>query len=89
VLEDQPDHAAAVRSFPPAIVEAVELLTRKKGVDANAYYNGIRGNRIALAVKAADIADNSSHELLARLSHEDRTRLLAKYARAKAALGLD
>lgn len=88
VLEDQPDHAAAVRSFPPAIVEAVELLTRLKGVDADTYYAGIRGNRLALAVKAADVADNSSPDRLALLSNEDRTRLMAKYAKAKRALGL-
>ncbi|MCF5986356.1 HD domain-containing protein [Xanthomonas perforans] len=88
VLEDQPEHADSVLLFPAAIVEAVDLLTRKKHVSIDSYYAGIRRNRIALAVKAADIADNSSAERLALLSSEDRDRLLVKYSKAKMALGL-
>ncbi|QWN30846.1 HD domain-containing protein [Xanthomonas phaseoli pv. phaseoli] len=64
VLEDQPEHADAVLLFPAAVVEAVDLLTRKEHVSTDSYYAGIRCNRIALAVKAADIADNSSAERL-------------------------
>ncbi|CAD0363934.1 hypothetical protein XP1511_22510 [Xanthomonas perforans] len=88
VLEDHPEHADAVLLFPAAVVEAVDLLTRKKHVSIDSYYAGIRCNRIALAVKAADIADNSSAERLALLSSEDRARLLVKYSKAKIALGL-
>ncbi|WP_425525248.1 phosphohydrolase [Xanthomonas citri] len=88
VLEDQPQHVAAVLLFPAAIVEAVGLLTRKKGVATGTYYAGIRSNRIALAVKVADIADNSSVERLALLSSEDRERLIVKYSKARTALGL-
>ena len=88
VLEDQPQHAAEVLAFPEVVTTAVQLLTKQKGVPIEDYYAAIRGNAIALAVKAEDVGDNGSPERLERLPIETRQRLAAKYAKAKAALGL-
>jgi len=88
VLEDQPEHAPAVLMFPPSVVVPVRLLTRRPGISPEDYYAAIRDNATALAVKDADIGDNSSPERLALLPIDAQQRLLAKYAKARAALGL-
>ena len=87
VLEDtaatQAELAAA--GIPATVIESVVLLT-KTGGPLDAYYARIRENPAALAVKLADIADNSDPARQARLSPEVRERLTRKYARAVAAL---
>jgi hypothetical protein len=50
------------------------------------YYARIRPNPLALAVKLADVADNSDPDRLAQLAPEVRERLTRKYAKAVAAL---
>ncbi len=70
---------------------ALRLLSRidrdgnKKTTD---YYYDIRQNSLALAVKANDIAHNTSSERMNELPLEDRKRLRDKYAKAREALGL-
>jgi (p)ppGpp synthase/HD superfamily hydrolase len=69
------------------VIDAVVLLTRTEDNTRNGYYEAIRGNPIALAVKLADIADNTDPERTARLEPEVRQRLAAKYENAKKLLG--
>ena len=87
VLEDtaasEADLAAA--GIPAAVIEAVVLLT-KTGGPLDADYARIRPTPLALAVKLADVADNSDPDRLAQLAPEVRERLTRKYAKAVAAL---
>ena len=90
VFEDTPltayDLTAA--GFSPEVVEAVSVLTRRPEVPTELYYARIRENPIALAVKLADVADNSAPWRTAQLDPETRERLAAKYAKAREALGV-
>jgi len=71
--------------FSIGVLKAVYALTRTVGSDSNAYYWRISKNRLALRVKLADIADNSSEERLALLDEKTAARLRRKYAKAIAA----
>jgi (p)ppGpp synthase/HD superfamily hydrolase len=64
------------------VVDAVVLLTRTEANKGDGYYLEIRKNPVALAVKLADIADNTDPKRTALLSAEKRERLAAKYAHA-------
>lgn len=64
------------------VVDAVVLLTRTDANKGDGYYLAIRKNRIALAVKLADIEDNMDPRRTALLTAEKRERLAAKYAHA-------
>jgi (p)ppGpp synthase/HD superfamily hydrolase len=72
--------------MPPAVVEAVVLLTRLPEQEAGAYYAAIRSHPLALRVKLADLADNSDPARLAALDEATSQRLREKYARAYRAL---
>ena len=52
--------SAIARDFGPQIAVAVHRLTRSDSQPDHLYYAQIRGNRLALAVKLADIADNTN-----------------------------
>ena len=52
------------------------------------YCTGVRSNPIALAVKQADVDDNTGPERTAQLSSETRERLAQKYARTRHLLGV-
>ena len=52
-------------TFPPEIIEAVSILTRKEGILYSDYINNVKKNKLARSVKLADLAHNL-----------DRTRLL-------------
>ncbi|WP_314195138.1 phosphohydrolase [uncultured Arthrobacter sp.] len=65
------------------VIDAVVLLTRTEDNRGNGYYEAIRENPIALAVKLADIADNTSPERTAHLEPDVRQRLTGKYENAK------
>ncbi|MBN5015983.1 HD domain-containing protein [Stenotrophomonas maltophilia] len=88
VLEDQPAFATQVLLFPQAVVEAVFDLTRGVNKSEAFYYWKIRQNPLSLKVKLADIADNSDESRLALLGQDMAARLRAKYAKARAALGV-
>jgi (p)ppGpp synthase/HD superfamily hydrolase len=80
VLEDTSvtSEELAARGIRPEIIEVVELMTR----DHDEYYERIRENPAALAVKLADIADNTDPARTALLDDVTRERLAAKYASA-------
>jgi len=88
VLEDQPAFATSVILFPQDVVEAVFDLTRGVNKSEAFYYWNIRQNPLSLKVKLADIADNSDESRLVVLDPETAARLRAKYAKARAALGV-
>lgn len=100
VLEDGPFNDAEfqygmevlAREVSPRVAVAVHLLTKypaDKADDLLQYYCRIRRNPLALAVKLADIADNTDPVRLAQLPQDVRVRLEGKYARARAILGGD
>lgn len=64
------------------VVDAVVLLTRTEDVDKDEYYKAIRKNPIALAVKLADIADNTDERRTSQLELDERERLAKKYREA-------
>lgn len=91
VLEDTSISAEDLLAYgiPLNVVEAVELLTKDaRETDLGAYYARIRTHPLALAVKAADIDDNTDPSRTALLEPEVRNRLAKKYAKAREALGL-
>jgi (p)ppGpp synthase/HD superfamily hydrolase len=73
----------------PEVVEIVELLTRDAEETSEAYYERIRRNPLARAVKLADIADNLEPWRVHKLDPETRAHLAQKYQRARIALGAD
>lgn len=76
----------AAQGIPAEVVEAVKLLDRGHSPSPEAYYAAIRVNAIALAVKLADIADNSDPGRLALLDEQTQQRLHRKYSKALRAL---
>lgn len=72
--------------FPIDVVTAVGALTRRSGEGPGDYYRRIRAVPLAVTVKLADLADNGDPERLALLDAPTRDRLIAKYAKARAAL---
>lgn len=89
VLEDcigKPEWMEVMEIRPIAIPLNVMLLTRQELISDITYYVNIRNNPIAMRVKLADIADNSSEERLALLDEKTAARLRRKYAKAIAAL---
>lgn len=88
VLEDTPvtvDHLKEL-GFSKHVIEAVVLLTRKKGVSSDEYYAAIKEVPLAKKAKDADIDDNTDPERTSKLSARDRARLAKKYADARAKL---
>jgi (p)ppGpp synthase/HD superfamily hydrolase len=92
VFEDSPDFVVANEreffSFPDEVMKSVVAVTRTgHDLESDAfYYICIRMDALALRVKLADIADNSSEERLALLDEKTAARLRRKYAKAIAAL---
>ena len=77
----------AAAGISDEVITAVVLLTRTKDNGGNGYYEAIRENPIALAVKLADIEDNTDASRTARLEPEVRQRLAGKYEDARKLLG--
>ncbi|WP_104104653.1 HD domain-containing protein [Arthrobacter sp. 08Y14] len=87
VVEDTPvtlDDLA--RQFPADVVAAVDAMTKRAEEDRDAYYRRVRANRIARAVKQADLDDNTDPARTARLDSDTRQRLAAKYDHARSVL---
>lgn len=83
VLEDTDVTEEQLRkTFPTDVVDAVVALTRRPGESYEDYLRSLRMNPLALVVKLADIASNSSPRRLKRLEPETRRRLARKYANA-------
>ena len=72
-------------SFPPAVVEAVELLTHPDGMDYFEYVRRIKSNPIARKVKLADLNHNSDTTRCAgsNISPERIASRTEKYTKAK------
>lgn len=87
VVEDTDVTAEALAAeFPPAVVEAVRLLTHEKGTDYLAYVRALKGNPIARAVKLADLAHNADESRWPDASAEQRAYFREKYRRAREVL---
>jgi hypothetical protein len=84
VLEDTTVTSADLRSLgcPSEVIEAVEAVTKRDGEGLEAYLSRVAANRIAYAVKLADLVDNSDEFRLRQLPHEDAERLRRKYTTA-------
>ncbi|MBQ2855276.1 MAG: bifunctional (p)ppGpp synthetase/guanosine-3',5'-bis(diphosphate) 3'-pyrophosphohydrolase [Oscillospiraceae bacterium] len=74
--------------FPPEVVEAVRLLTHEKGTDYFEYVRAIKGHPVAMKVKLADLAHNSTESRFAGVPvPEGRIGYFRdKYTKAKAIL---
>ncbi|MDR2256180.1 MAG: HD domain-containing protein [Arthrobacter sp.] len=89
VVEDTPVTASQINTqFGPVIAAAVQAITHPKGEARADYYARVKANALALAVKAADIADNTDPARVALLDAPTRERLAKKYSEARAALGV-
>lgn len=90
VVEDTPlslDDLA--QEFPPAVIEALRLLTHTQDVDYFDYVRAICQNPVARQVKLADLAHNSDETRFigySTISADALTRRREKYAKAKAIL---
>jgi predicted transposase YbfD/YdcC len=84
VLEDTMVTSADLRSegCPREVIEAVEAVTKRDGEGLEAYLSRVAANRVAYAVKLADLVDNSDESRLRQLPHEDAERLRRKYETA-------
>lgn len=87
VVEDtQVTLADLAQLFPADVVAAVDAMTKRAGEEPEAYYLRVRSNRIARAVKHADLDDNTDPARTAQLDPATRQRLAAKYAHARSVL---
>lgn len=67
---------------PPEVVATVLALSHRDGEAQEDYLARVRADPVAVEVKRADIADNTSPARLALLDPATQDRLRAKYARA-------
>ncbi|RKW70438.1 HD domain-containing protein [Galactobacter caseinivorans] len=89
VVEDTDVTLEQIRqAFGDQIAAGVDAMTRRSGEEPDAYYARVRADQLALAVKRADIADNTDPARVALLDHATATRLAGKYRHARAELGL-
>ena len=90
VVEDTPitlDELA--QDFPPAVIDALRLLTHSPEVDYFDYVRALCQNPVARHVKLADLAHNSDETRFAgcsAISADALTRRREKYAKARAIL---
>jgi (p)ppGpp synthase/HD superfamily hydrolase len=89
VIEDSAVTSAdlAGHGIPERVIAAVELLTRHDHVPAADYYAAIVEDPVALAVKLADLADNTDPARLDLLDEAMQRKLVDKYEAAYRALG--
>lgn len=69
--------------FPGSVVAAVDSMTKRAGEGMEDYFARVRSNPLAVMVKTADLADNTSPERVSRLDPQTAERLRNKYARAR------
>lgn len=74
---------------PPEVVKTVVALSHRDGETQEQYLARVLADPVAVVVKRADIADNTSPPRMALLDQATRDRLSAKYARALDILGRD
>lgn len=83
VVTDQLNAAGVV----PDVIKAVGLLTKIPGEPNVDYYNRLKSNPYARAVKIADMKDNLDPKRLAKLDDDTIARLVKKYAKGLEILG--
>ena len=67
--------------FPQAVIEAVDVLTKRKGEDYDDFIRRVAPNPLARRVKLADLRDNCDLSRIAQPTEKDRARI-EKYGRA-------
>ena len=72
------------KAFPPAVLEVLQLLTHREGVDYFDYVRSIRQNHLAVKVKLADLRHNGDPSRVSNQGNAEKRR--AKYAAARAIL---
>lgn len=60
--------------FPRSVIEAVDILTKKKGQDYQSYLNLVKTNKLARTVKLADLKHNSDLSRLSEVTDKDLKR---------------
>jgi (p)ppGpp synthase/HD superfamily hydrolase len=90
VLEDTPITLDELRrqGYRPAILVAVDRLTRRNGEPYAAYIERVAADPLARRVKLADLADNLAHNRDVDAPADERARV-ARYERARARLRRD
>lgn len=73
----------AAEGFSPAVIAAVDAISKRKGEKFEGYYERVKANPMALVVKWHDVADNADPDRLAKVAPDTRERLRAKYERAR------
>ena len=79
--------AQLAKEFPREIVEAVDLLTHRDGVEYFDYVRAMKQNPIAVRVKLADLAHNGDLKRICNQGNAEKRR--EKYAKAKKILTED
>ena len=69
------------QEFPPAVVEAVDLLTHREGVEYFDYVRSIKQNPVAVKVKLADLDHNGDPKRICNQGNQEKRRI--KYAAAR------
>ncbi len=69
------------KDFPSGVIEALRLLTHDDGVPYFDYIRAMCSNKIAKAVKLADLRHNSNLSRLSEITEKDRKRA-EKYKKA-------
>ena len=68
-------------NFSKEVSEAVDIITKKRGEDYQSYLNSVKNNKLARAVKLADLRHNSDLTRLAKVTEKDIKRK-EKYQKA-------
>ena len=89
VVEDTEATAEQIREmFGDEIADAVDVMTHKRGVPYMDYVRGIKGNKIARAVKMEDLSHNMDVSRLPTITEADWRRV-EKYKKAYSILKED
>ena len=67
--------------FSKEVIEAVDVITKKRGEDYQSYLNSVKKNKLARAVKLADLRHNSDLTRLTKVTEKDIERK-EKYQKA-------
>ena len=67
--------------FSKEVLEAVDIITKKRGEDYQSYLNSVKKNKLARAVKLADLRHNSDLTRLIKVTEKDIKRK-EKYQKA-------
>ena len=67
--------------FSKEVIEAVDIITKKKGENYQSYLNSVKKNKLARAVKLADLRHNSDLTRLTKVTEKDIERK-EKYQKA-------